>query len=215
MPKAELPRIFHRAWFGGPLPADLAGYGATWEEHHPGWEHRFWTEENLNVEALHNGRLFKAAERLAPGHEGQLRGDLARYELLWNMGGVWVDCDFECRRPIDELVEGVEAFAAWEKQGVWIANGIMGAVPEHPFIRALIEGCERSIIANRGKRPNAMTGPQYFTKQWRKDAQGCAIFPERFFYPYTWNELERQDETFTDVYAVHHWQNQRRLRGTA
>ena len=32
------------------------------------------------------------------------------------------------------------------------------------------------------------------------------------FLPYAWNELERGGEDFLDAYAVHHWENQRKLR---
>lgn len=211
---ALIPKVFHRAWFGGPLPGELALYGDTWEQLHPGWVMRFWTEETLNVDALFNGRLFRAAERLvSPDAVGQLRADIVRYELLYGQGGVWIDCDFACQRPIDELVDGVSAFAAWETQNEWIGNAILGAEPEHPFLYRLIEGLETSIVRNRGSRPAVMSGPQYLTKLWRKKPDGLAVFPQRFFYPYRYDELERGDEEFPDAYGTHHWFHKRTLAG--
>jgi hypothetical protein len=70
-------------------------------------------------------------------------------------------------------------------------------------------------VQHRGARPNVMSGPQYLTKLWRKDPQGLTVFPQRFFFPYQHDELERGNESFPDAYAVHHWANQRRLKGIA
>ena len=43
-----IPRVFHQVWLGlDPLPEAHARYQETWLEHHPGWELRVWTDENL------------------------------------------------------------------------------------------------------------------------------------------------------------------------
>lgn len=188
------------------MPGHLVAYGETWRSQHPGWDHILWTDDMLPP--LRNQRVFDAAERLAPRNIGQLRADVVRYELLEQFGGVWIDCDMECRRPIDPLAD-VECFAGWESQGVWVNNAILGAEAGHPFIRALVAGVERSVVVNRGKRPNVMTGPQYLTPIYRLHADEVVIYPKDYFYPYLWSELDRGDEAFPDAWAVHHWGNRR------
>lgn len=203
-----IPKIIHRMWVGPPMPAELAAYGATWEHHHPGWEHRFWTDDNLPP--LRNHDLYDQAAAVAPDHVGQLRADIARYELLHTFGGVWVDCDFECRRPLDPLLDGVGCFAAWEVPDVWINNAILGATPGHPFLAALIRGLPANVRRHRGARPNRLSGPQYLTRVWRHDPTGVVVFPKDWFYPYLYTELERQHDEFPEAFAVHHWNNRRR-----
>lgn len=206
----EIPRILHRIWFGGPLPPELRAYGRSWEERHPGWEHVLWSEENLPP--LHNQDLFDRAEEIAPRNVGQLRSDIARYELLQRLGGVYVDCDFECRLPLDDLLRGIKSFAAWEVSGRWINNAILGAVPGHPFLGALVEGLELSVERFRGHRPNRMSGPQYLTRIYRRHG-GLTVFPKDWFYPYLYDELERGQERFPQAYAIHHWANKRNQAG--
>lgn len=199
-----IPRIIHQIWLGDPMPDHLAIYCTTWAEHHPGWEHRLWTDGDFGW--LRNQRLFDTAQRHTP-HVGQFRADIARYEILHRFGGVYVDCDFECRRPIDDLLDA-DSFAAWEEDDVWVNNAILGAVPAHPLMADLIARLPASVARHRGKRPNVMTGPQFLTQRARR--HHITVHPARLFYPYSWSELDRQGEDFPDVYAIHHWDNARR-----
>lgn len=204
-----IPRVFHRIWCGGPVPEHLDAYARTWEAHHPDWEHRLWTEENLPE--LRNQELFDRAEEIAPSGVGQFRADLARYELLEAHGGVYHDFDFECLRPIDDLVD-VEAFAAWEVPGRWINNAILGAEPGHPLLSELIEALPANVKRRAGMRPNKLSGPQFLTPIMHRFASSVRIYPQEWFYPYLHDELDRGDEGFCDAYAVHHWEHQRRRR---
>ena len=189
------------------MPEHLTAYGETWEAHHPGWESILWTEDNLP--RLRNQRVFDAANRIAPRSVGQLRADVARYEILLEHGGVYVDTDMECLRPIDTLLEGVECFAGWEAQGIWVNNAVLGAAPGHPFMAALVDGLEHNVVAHRGSRPNVLSGPQYLTPVYRQHADEVVVYPKDYFYPYLWSELDRQHEEFPNSWAVHHWGNRR------
>ena len=105
--EVKIPRIIHRIWLGGdPLRDEFDHYGDTWRNHHPGWEMRLWTEDDLPELGL--------TEALARGRHQAERADVLRYELLERFGGVYVDIDFECMRSLEPLLDGVEAFAAFQ-----------------------------------------------------------------------------------------------------
>lgn len=209
-PALAIPKIFHFVWFGD-LPEHLEAYVKTWQEHHPQWDCRFWDESN--IPQLTNQRLFDRADELAGDRAGQLRGDIVRYELLYKYGGVYVDCDFECQRPLDWLLVDVGVFAAWEDTDVWVNNAILGATPQHQFLQALINGLSDSVlVAHAGKgiaQPNIVSGPQYFTGVYHAFKNDVTVFPKDLFYPYLWNELHRIDEDFPEAYAIHHWNHKR------
>lgn len=203
-----IPPALHFVWVGGPMPDHLREYVASWRALHPQWDHHLWTEHELDW--LENQELFDRAEEHTP-HVGQFRSDIARYEILHRYGGVYVDCDFEARRPIDELCT-VECFAAWETDDVWVNNAIVGATPGHPMLEELIAGLPANVARTQGRRPNVMTGPQYFTPICRRH-HDVVVHPSWLFYPYRWDELHRSREAFPDAYAVHHWDNARKRRG--
>jgi mannosyltransferase OCH1-like enzyme len=127
-----IPRVFHRIWVGpDPLPREYAAYGETWAKHHPDWELRLWTEDNLP-----EGVRPEVYERLRAPAE---RANILRLELLWREGGVYMDTDFECLRSIEPLIENAEVFITLAKADR-VNNALMGSVPGHAAIAACSTG---------------------------------------------------------------------------
>lgn len=200
-----IPRVFHRIWLGPkPLPAEFAAFGETWAALHPGWEMRLWTDANLPT--LANQALFDSAPSFAA------KADILRYELLLRFGGVYVDTDFECLKNIEALLDGVECFAAQQKdldadfgKFCYINNALIGAVPGHLLFRDLVESLPQHMASLPPDVPaSALTGPHYLTTVLQSHPE-VKIFPAKFFYPYTATERWRRHEKFPEAYAVHHW----------
>jgi inositol phosphorylceramide mannosyltransferase catalytic subunit len=188
-----IPHVFHHIWLGAdPLPDRFARFRESWAKHHPGWELRLWTEENLPS----NVRCPAIAERLRHPAE---RADLLRLEVLWREGGVYVDTDFECLRSIEALLDGLDFFAGYIGPGK-INNALIGAAPGHPLLdRALDEARPREF---HGYDKEA-TGPLLLNRIVQ-DAPGVTIFPAPYFYP-------ADGEERATAYAIHHaersWQD--------
>lgn len=208
-----IPRFIHQVWIGpDPCPAEFANWGIRWHVLHGGWGYRLWTNDALAEFPLRNQPLWDAAPDIVPGHEWQFRSDLARYEILAEYGGVYVDLDMEPLRPIDDLVAGVgDAFTVWETDNVWANNAVMGATHGHPWLIDLVGGLPAWIAEHPGKRPNVLSGPQYLTPRLTLDV---TVLPSRLFYPYLWSDVgtRRERGPFPDAYAVHHWNNTRKAR---
>jgi mannosyltransferase OCH1-like enzyme len=189
----KIPRIIHRIWLGGERPRDESKhYEETWRKHHPGWEIRLWTEDDLPE--------FGLTDALKRGRHHAERADVLRYELLNQFGGVYVDIDFECLRSLEPLLAEVEVFAALQMPER-VSNAMLGAVPGHPlFERASREAALRIGV---GTIPTA-TGPRFFTELLKDFPEVTLYGPEKFF-PYLWTEEHRAHEHFPEAYAVHHW----------
>jgi inositol phosphorylceramide mannosyltransferase catalytic subunit len=191
----RIPRTIHRVWLGGrPIPQEHERFGTTFAQHHPDWEMRLWTDEDLP--ALGIG----VPERERARSHSEL-SNLVRYEVLNRHGGVYVDTDVECRRPLTPLLRGIDAFAALEVPG-GVGSAILGSVAGHPvFARAA--RLARRTLGTGVHSPDA-NGPRFVSLIIEQEGD-VAIFAARLFYPYLWDELERRHETFPDAYAVHHW----------
>lgn len=192
------------------MPGHLQDLVRTWRAVHPTWRHVLWTESQLDW--LTNQDLFDDAEQVT-SHVGQFRADVARLEILYRYGGLYVDCDMEALRPLDDLMDA-ELLVGRECDR-WINNAVMGAVPGHPALAKAIERLPVHVRRNRhrpGVRPNVLSGPQFLTPilAGRDDV---TVVPAEVFYPYRWDELDRGSEDFTDSYAVHHWDNARKRKG--
>jgi hypothetical protein len=189
-----IPRIFHWIWLGEePLPAQSQDWMEGWARMHPRWEGRLWTDANRP--ALRNESCLGQASVPAQ------RADILRYELVHRFGGVYLDLDMECLKGIDDLIEGVDAFAAEEQPGE-LANGIMGAAPGHRWLDAVIARLPASMRAHTSI-PRA-TGPGLLTEVTRSHPE-VAVFPHEMFYPYRAHEPSRAGGPFPSAYAVHRW----------
>ncbi len=196
MNNINIPRIFHRIWIGeNTMPDEYIEYGETWKRLHPNWEFVTWTDANM-IPLLNNEEYQNATQPA-------LKSDIARIEILYRFGGVYVDCDFECYKNIEPLLENVNAFAAWQDDYL-IASGIMGCTPGHPDFAALTCFMTPHIRSNREKLLPFQAGPVYVTKCLRK-SDDAKIFPKELFYPYYYTEMDRKGEVFPEAYAAHHW----------
>src|SRR3954451_21970838 len=99
-----IPKVVHRLWLGpNPVPELFERYGESWARHHPDWEMRLWTDDNLP-------RLRCQAE-VERARDFKSRYDCVRLEILRQFGGVIVDMDMECLRSLEPILDGVVAFA--------------------------------------------------------------------------------------------------------
>lgn len=188
-----IPPTFHQIWLGpDPLHEEFEAYQESWKRHHPGWELRLWREDNLPSD-LRRPEVYDTRRKPVE------RADILRLDLIWRFGGVYTDTDFECLRPIDELLEGVEFFTGLMKRAgrskpARVNNAIFGAAPGSPILnRALDELRVHEIGARYDKH---MSGAMFFN-ELVMDHPDVTVFPPEYFYPTT--ELERRD-----AYGIHH-----------
>jgi FkbM family methyltransferase len=173
-----------------------------WATRHPDWEMKLWREDDLHW--LRHSDLVRRAPCYAQ------KADIARYEVVQELGGVYIDTDFECLRPLDALVHDLEFFACRHNSG-YIANGIFGSVAGHPLLEEVLACLPISCYRYRARGINHQTGPGLFTRivdrSDHRAADGVRIFPPQFFFPYDYTEPHRAGETFSTSYAVHRWAN--------
>jgi mannosyltransferase OCH1-like enzyme len=211
-----IPRILHQIWLGGrPMPLEFRRFAAGWRRNHSRWEYCLWSEDSLPE--LHTAATYEAVQPLAG------KADVLRYELVWRFGGVYVDTDVECLRPLDPLLRGLPAFIADQRRNRPI-NCVLGAVAGHGLTEALVAGVGASFAAQRGLFEQ--TGPGFLKRTlYRYLGPGFTVTPGQrgflhrsadgqravhgfesgVFCPYDSHEKHRRHEPFPAAYAVHHW----------
>ncbi|WP_457331814.1 glycosyltransferase family 32 protein [Rhizobacter sp. P5_C2] len=194
-----IPTVFHQIWIHRDrpeLPAEFAALRDSWLRLHPGWRYRLWNLGNLDFAP-------RRPELIAQCSSYAQMADVLRLEILLAHGGVYLDTDFECFRPIDALVAPARVFACSEN-GSAISTGILGAEPG----AALVERLLMSLPARIGRAmPNQETGPGHVTRELlRGGFDGTlTLFPTPFFYPYASGEPRATAQSHPQAYAAHHW----------
>lgn len=213
-----IPKIIHQIWVGGPLPDKYEKFISTWKEKHPNWQYKLWLDKDIDELRLINRKIYDESTNFAQ------KADIARYEILYRFGGIYVDLDFECLKPFDLLNNILDFYAGIEFcHKLRINNAIIAAAKKHPIILDCIKCLEEnfySVKVNNDLSPkNAyiehiveQTGPAYLTKivkkHWGDPAYKIVIFPNTFFFPFNSREQKNSDTSkyiMPETFAVHHW----------
>lgn len=193
-PTTMIPKIIHQLWLGPNPPLNLM---ETWKKHNPDWAYILWTEENLK------NWTFKNQKHIDQMIEPNGKCDIMRYEILYHMGGFFIDSDTICIQPLNDRIFQYECTSVFESEkhrGGLIACGFMAAQPECKLLKLCIE--EMKIV----KSPAWWyVGPAYFTHIVQKYKYPIKIHPSHYFIPkhYAGNMYEGDDAVFCD----HLWGN--------
>ena len=138
--------------------------------------------------------------------------DIARLDILYNYGGIYLDTDVELIRNLDSFLS-FEAFAGVEKWGNINMGGCSGAVPKHPMIKRMLDFRKDECFIREDGSKNLTTCGYYETIPFIKmgfkpnntvqNIGGMTIFSSEFFHPYDY----MSDEVYiTDnTYSIHHF----------
>lgn len=182
-----IPRVFHQIWVGpDPVLSGFDEWRESWARNHPGWELRLWTDDNLPA-GLRNPVVYERERHPVE------RADILRLELVYRFGGVYLDADLECRKPIDSLINGLDFFGMYIKPGR-VTNTVLGAARGHAIL-------DRALGAVTPQQPGSRfdktkSGP-VFLDNIVKQFPPPTIFPRATFYPITAEEKK-------NAYAIHH-----------
>jgi mannosyltransferase OCH1-like enzyme len=195
MTRILLPKVINRVWLGPePVPEVFERYAETWRRLHPDWEVKLWRDGDLPP--------LSCQEEFDRVESFKVRYDIVRLELLRQQGGIVMDLDVEALRPIDPLLDGVEAFVGQATFSGRIGNQVLGAIPNHP----LWEHAVRRLSDTVGIAPTAsqQAGPAFISRMVREKPKGVHILPRDAFYSPLTIEPPERPQDFPDIYAVHH-----------
>lgn len=204
-----IPRIIHRIWAGpDPVPYRLQAHAESWENHHPGWEHRLWTPDDIDRLDMVNRDLYDRAETEAPDDWLRWRADIARLEILHQHGGVYVDMDTACLRPFDPLLGRPCWFAESPNAPGHATQAVCASEPGHPALKYLLGRLAPSAAVHAGKRINHRVGSRFVDRElstW--NGPPVEVLPWRLFAGQSIRDRDRGAEPVLDGYCWHQYDN--------
>lgn len=203
-----IPKKIHYCWFSGnPIPEPLQRCMDSWRRFCPDYEIIRWDESNYDFgESLY---MRQAYER----QRWSFVSDVARQDILYRYGGIYLDTDVELRRSLDELLYQ-PAFCGVEKWGI-VNTSLSGACPGNPVVRAMLDyrkgrpflyedGGENQMssgyydtlpLIHRGMRPNGET-------QLIADSM-MTVYASEFFQPFDY--VSGETHITPNTFAIHHF----------
>lgn len=202
-----IPKKIHYCWFSGrPMPLFLQECIQSWRDCCPDYEIIEWNEKNYDVADI------PYAEEAYKNRSYGFVADVARLDILYRYGGVYLDTDVTLLKSLDELLYQ-PAFVGVEKWGNINTGGGCGAVAHHPMIREMLEYRKRFHFIQKDGSRNTTTNGLYETVPFLRHGMridntvqiinGVTIYPSCVFHPYDYMSCE--DIRTETTIAKHHF----------
>ena len=204
----KIPKRIHQIWVGNKkIPKKYLQWGKTWKKYNPEWEYKLWTNKELNAISMQNRSIYESTKNIG------FKSDIARYEILYKFGGIYIDTDFECLSKIPEKLLHYDFISClgFNYRPV-ILNGFLMASTKSYFIKELMNSIcipkntsdPMSIIDSSG--PNKLTKIYFKNHKYGK----YLILPSNYCYPYPSflinSAVHIKDEITEETFAIHHWE---------
>lgn len=153
-----IPKVIHYFWLGEEkLPKEYERNIETWKNLCPGYEIIEWNESNFDF------RKYRYAEKALEHKQYMYATDVARKEILYHYGGIYLDTDVELLRPLDALLYH-EAFIGIDDGGQLNSGSGLGAVKHNEIIREMLEIYEEEAFVQEDGTLNGTFNTFYETR---------------------------------------------------
>lgn len=137
----NIPKIIHQIWLDKlSMTQFFIKLTDTWKKQNPEWEYILWDKESSLFFLEDNFSVWiPFYEQLTYNVQ---RFDLLRYLILIKYGGIYVDADYDCLKPISNILENhdiafglePEKYAKFHQSKYFLGNCFMASIPQHPFL---------------------------------------------------------------------------------
>lgn len=202
-----IPQLIHYCWFGGnEKPEIVLRCIESWKTYMPDYKIIEWNESNYDV--LKSAFMSEAYAQ----KKWAFVSDYARFDILNQHGGIYVDTDVEFLRPIPEEILAYEAFTGYEHAGKVSPGLIFAAVPGFGITQELLQAYNTMHFVVDGnivyKTVNMVT-TEILQQHARLESgtfqviDGLAIYPSAYFCGYDQDVMEY--DIRPETISVHHY----------
>ncbi|MBR4323223.1 glycosyltransferase [Treponema sp.] len=202
-----IPKIIHYCWFGGnPLPEIAKKSIDSWKKFLPDYEIREWNESNYDVKKNTYIKQAYEAKKYA------FVSDYARFDILYQYGGIYFDTDVEVIKSLDKLLEN-GSFLALEAPGAINAGLGMASPAETEIFKEILDLYSNELFIKEDGSYNYKTVVTRVSELFKKygldsrnemqSIRGVTIYPTEYFSP---KDISTGIIKITGkTYTIHHY----------
>lgn len=160
----RIPRILHQSWKSETLPPRWTSVSQGCRDMMPDYEYKLWTDASAREFIAEHYSWFLDT---FDGYTYPIqRADAIRYFVLYHYGGVYLDLDIGCLRPLDPLLTFPIILPKTIPVGV--SNDLMFAEKNHPFMWQTMHNLANFDYSWVINYPTVMfsTGPMFLSAQY-------------------------------------------------
>lgn len=207
-----IPKIIHYCWFGnGEMPALAKKCIESWRKFFPDYEIREWNESNYDVRKIPYISEAYDAKKYA------FVSDFARFDILYQYGGIYFDTDVEVIRSFDDILVNGSFMGCEQDGGNKSENAVnaglgIAAAPGLGIYKEIIDYYKTQSFLNADGSADLTTIVTRVTDILRqhglKDESGIQMVDKIMIYPAEYfNPLDSTTGKLTKTSNTHsiHW----------
>ena len=193
----SIPKVIHYCWFGRSSKSEeILDCIQSWRRILPDYEIREWNEDNYKSDSFFYKQCIRKKKYA-------FASDFARFDILSNYGGIYLDVDMLMLKSINPLLNSA-CFLGYESENV-ASCGIIASEKNHPFTT--------KVLADL-KKVNDDDYFQFYTiikvvnklLQEMETNELPVIYPVDYFYAYPFHSTTNLENHLTaNSYAIHLW----------
>lgn len=198
-----IPKIIHYCWFGENQLSDKDKECiSSWKKYLPDYEIIEWNESNFNVNCNNYVREAYNSKKWA------YVSDYARFKILYEYGGIYLDTDVELINSIQDIVDKGNFLACESDNPKLVATGLgFGFEKGNLFLKEILNDYEEDHFLSQQTTNSYTTVVERITKILKnkglKDTSeiicldNIYIYPKEFFCPlnYTTQQMNITQNT--------------------
>lgn len=200
-----IPKIIHYCWFGkNKKSALIEKCIKSWSIICPDYEIKEWNEDNFDI------NICPYVKEAYDNQKWAYVSDYARFYILNQFGGIYLDTDVELLKPVDDLI-AKGAFAGFSSNSIvatglilaceknnWLCQEVLDTYNGQHFVnddpsKILAIGRRvTQLLVDKGLRPDGS----------EQTIDGITIYPKYYFNPTDGDMLTKVDDR---AYSIHHY----------
>ncbi|MDV0441938.1 glycosyltransferase family 32 protein [Methanorbis furvi] len=207
--RTSIPKIIHHTWFGkDPYPSIVRKCIFSWKKYLPDYEIILWTADNFDMDICPWIREAYDAKKYA------FVADYARFYLLAEYGGLYLDADVEILKCLDPLlnqrgfVGRLSSPLTYESLG----GAVIGSEKGHPIFWELADEYNALTFVSETKTLNTFITESFvmcnvFSRHGLvrsnclQSIEGITIYPYEYF---PWTTAPGIFQPLNSAYTLHH-----------
>ncbi len=203
-----IPKTIHYCWFSGERkPHSIQRCIDSWAKVMPDYTIKCWDNNSFDFDSVPFVHDAMSAKKYA------FAADYVRLYALYHEGGIYLDSDVLVKRPFDSFLSndffcGTEAFLVNNKVQYRMEAAIMGATPNHAFLKKCMSFYHDNAF-NLDRLSKDFVMPVviskyadeygYIYENQKQELDGLTIYPTNVFT----NTLHQDVSNPDGIYAIH------------
>lgn len=202
-----IPKVIHYCWFGnGEKPELVLSCIDSWKKKLPDYDIIEWNENNFDVNFCLYSKQAYELKKFA------FVSDVARFQILNEKGGIYLDTDVEVIRSLDDFLSN-ELFFGYDQRSKVASGLIMGSSASNSILKEILHYYSTTPFLLKNGFPNTTTVVTIVSDILEKNdftlngefvsKQGVTIYPWDYFDPYDY-ENKKMIKT-NNTHAIHYY----------